>query len=99
MQLRGASVRIIVHEPKTWDKGNLFGTIVFDRNGNKLIVKLSKEISGNQLTSDLLELSPYKQEDTFKLLTQYYSVMVNGSLVNESAEIKEYLLYGSITFD
>ena len=99
MALRGTGVRIIVHEPSNWDKGNLFGTIIFDRGGDKIIVKLSNEIAGSQLTSDLLELSPHKQGDTFKPLTQYYSVMVDGSLIDENKEVKEPLIYGSITFD
>ena len=99
MALKGTGVRIIVHEPTTWDKGNLFGTIIYDRGGTKLVVKLSKKIIGNQLTSDLLELSPHKQGDTFKPLTQYYSVMANGSLIDENTEAKEYFIYGSITFD
>jgi hypothetical protein len=99
MALRGTGVRIIVHEPSNWDKGNLFGTIIFDRGGDKIIVKLSDKIAGSQLTSDLLELSPRKQGDTFKPLTQYYSVMVDGSLIDENKEVKEPLIYGSITFD
>ncbi|MCP9764077.1 hypothetical protein [Lacihabitans soyangensis] len=99
MSLRGTGVRIIVHEPTTWDKGNLLGKIIFDRGGNKLIVKLSNTISGNQLTSDLIELSPHELGDTFKSLTQHYSVMIDGSLIDESREIKEPLIYGSITFD
>jgi len=99
MALRGTGVRIIVHEPSNWDKGNLFGTIIFDRGGDKIIVKLSNEIAGSQLTSDLLELSPHKQGDTLKPLTQYYSVMVDGSLIDENKEVKEPLIYGSITFD
>jgi len=99
MALRGTGVRIIVHEPSNWDKGNLFGKIIFDRGGNKIIVKLSNKVTGSKLTSDLLELSPHKQGDTFKPLTQYYSVMVDGSLIDENREMKEPLIYGSITFD
>jgi len=99
MALRGTGVRIIVHEPANWDKGNLFGIIIFDRGGDKLIVKLSDKIAGSQLTSDLLELSPHKQGDTFKPLTQYYSVMIDGSLIDESMEVREPLIYGNITVD
>jgi hypothetical protein len=99
MSLRGTGVRIIVHEPSNWTKGNLFGTIIFDRDGNKIVVKLSRKISGSQLKSDLLELSPHKQGDTFKLMTKYYSVIVDGSLITENREVKEPLICGSITFD
>ena len=77
----------------------MFGIIIFDRGEDKIIVKLSDKIAGSQLTSDLLELSPHKQGDTFKPLTQYYSVMVDVSLINETKELKEPLIYGSITFD
>ena len=99
MALRGTGVRIIVHEPSNWGKGNLFGTIIFDRGGNRIIVKLYDKITGRKLTSDLLELSPHKQGDTFKPLTQYYAIMVDGSLIDESSEVKEPLIYGSIAFD
>lgn len=98
MALRGQGVRIIVHEPSSWGKGNLFGTIVFDR-GDRIIVKLSNTITGNQLISNLLEFSPHEEGDTFKSLTQYYSVMADGSLIDESGEAREPLIYGSITFD
>ena len=33
MSLQGQTVRIIVHQPENWDKGNLFGTIISDRGG------------------------------------------------------------------
>jgi hypothetical protein len=46
-------------------------------------VKLSTTITGNQLTSDLLEFSPHHKGDTFKPLTQYFSVMADGSLIDE----------------
>jgi hypothetical protein len=49
--------------------GNLFGTIIYDRDGTKIIVKLSKEIKGEKLTSDLLELTTRYENETFKPLT------------------------------
>lgn len=98
MKLTRAGVRIIVHEPNNWSKGNLFGTIVSER-GQILTVKLSHKIVGNQVTSDLLKLSPHQTEGRFKALAQYYSVMVNGSLIDEDTQQEEALIYGSVTFD
>ena len=57
MSLRGQTVRIIVNEPWDWTEGNLFGIILSDR-GDKLLVKLTKTITGKKLKSDLIELSP-----------------------------------------
>jgi hypothetical protein len=92
-------VRIIVHEPKNWNDGNLFGEILSDRGGKKLIVKLIKPIKGELITSDIIELKPQSEKDTFKPLFQYYSVMVNGNLIDEKNEISEYVFSGSVTFD
>ena len=97
--LRGQTVRIIVNEPYEWQHGNLFGTIIYDRGGKKIIVKLSKEIKGNELTSDLLELSPRYEKETFKPLTQNYSVTVGGTLVKEESDEFDYILIGSVTLD
>jgi hypothetical protein len=99
MSLQGTGVRIIIHEPSGWSKGNLFGTILSSRGKKILIVKLSEKISSNNLISDLIELSPRNQSESFKSLAQQYSVMVNGNLVSENYDRKEYLLYGSVTFD
>ncbi len=77
MSLRGQTVRIIIHEPDNWDKGNLFGTIVSDRGGHKLVLKLSSKIIGKEITSDILKLQPLTEKETFKPLGQYYSIMVN----------------------
>ena len=35
-----------VSEPWEWTEGNLFGTVLSDRGGDKLMVKLTKEIKG-----------------------------------------------------
>lgn len=92
-------VRIIVHEPKNWNEGNLFGEILSDRGGKKLIVKLIKPIKGELITSDIIELKPQNEKDTFKPLFQYYSVMINGNLVGENKEISECVISGSVTLD
>lgn len=92
-------IRIIVHEPKNWNNGNLFGEILSDRGGKKLIVKLIKPIKGELITSDIIELKPQSEKDTFKPLFQYYSVMVKGNLIDEKNEVSEYVISGSVTFD
>lgn len=98
MSLRGQTVRIIVSEPWDWIE-NLFGTIISDRGGDKLLVKLTKPITGKKLTSDLIELSPKYEKTTFKPLSQYYSVTVGGALVTENSEEFDYIIIGTITLD
>ncbi|MEZ2339243.1 hypothetical protein AB6735_26600 [Mucilaginibacter sp. RCC_168] len=97
--LKGRTVRIIVSEPFEWAHGNLFGTIIYDHGAEKIIVKLSKEIRGEKLTSDLLELSPRYEKETFKPLTQNYSVTVGGALIKENLSEFDYILIGSVTID
>ena len=89
-------IRIIVHEPKNWNNGNLFGEILSDRSGKKLIVKLIKPIKGELITSDIIELKPQSEKDTFKPLFQYYSVMINGNLIDEKNEVSEYVISGIV---
>ncbi len=97
--LKGRTVRIIVSEPYEWPYGNLFGTIIYERGGDKIIVKLTKEISGPKLTSDHIELTPRYQKETFKPLTQNYSVTVGGALVEQGSDEWDYILIGSVTID
>jgi hypothetical protein len=99
MSLQGKTVRIIVHEPENWDKGNLFGTIISDRGGKKLLLKLTDQIIGDEIASDIIELQPMTGKETFKPLIQHYSVMVNGSLRNSETEKTEHIIYGSVTID
>lgn len=99
MSLQGQTVRVIIHKPETWDKGNLFGTIISDRGGKKLLLKLTDQIVSKAITSDILELQPLTEKETFKPLRQYYSVMVNGNLKSSNNEKTEFLFYGSVTID
>ncbi len=98
MSLKGRNVRIIVGEPWDW-KENLFGTILTEPKENKIIVKLTKEINGKKLTSDLLELKPRYEKETFKPLTQNYSVTVNGALVTIDSDDFDFIIIGSVTID
>lgn len=99
MSLQGQTVRIIIHKPETWDKGNLFGTIISDRGGRKLLLKITDQIVGKEITSDILELQPLTEKETFRPLGQYYSVMVNGSIKSSENEKTEFIFYGSVTID
>ena len=98
MSLQGQTVRIIVSEPWDW-KGNLFGTILSDRGGQKLLVELTKSITGKKLTSNLIELTPRYEKTTFKPLTQNYSVTVGGALVTKDTDEFDYIIIGSVTID
>ncbi len=99
MSLRGKTVRIIVSEPFEWNHGNLFGTIEDDRGGKTLKVRLTNEIRGNKLTSDLIELKPRYEKETFKPLSQNYSVTIGGALINDNSEDFDYILIGTVTID
>lgn len=99
MSLQGKTVRIVVYEPENWDKNNLFGTIISDRGGKKLILQLTEKIVGKEITSDILELKPKEENETFRLLDKYYTVMINGSLKCIESENEEQIIYGSITID
>jgi hypothetical protein len=98
MSFTGQTVRIIVSEP--WDRyGILFGTILSDRGGDKLLVRLTKPITGKKLTSDLIELKPRYEKETFKPLGQNYSVTVGGALVTANNDDFDYIIIGSVTID
>jgi hypothetical protein len=97
MSLIGKTVRIVVGEP--WDWKNLFGTIISDRNGDKLLVKLTKSIEGKKLTSDLIELTPRFENTTFKPLIQNYSITINGSLKSPNSDELDFIIIGNVTID
>jgi hypothetical protein len=99
MSLRGKTVRIIVSEPFEWHHGNLLGTIEDDRGGKRLKVRLINEIRGNIFTSDLIELKPRYEKETFKPLLQNYSVTVGGALIKDDTEEFDYIFIGTVTID
>lgn len=96
MSLQGRAVRIIVSEPWNWVE-NLFGRILSDKGGQKLLIELTKPITGNKLTSNLIELTPRSEKTTFKPLTQNYSVTVGGALVTKETDEFDYIIIGSVT--
>jgi len=93
------TVRIVVAEPFEWTYGNLFGEILTERNGDKLKIKLTQQIKGKTFSSDILLLTPRFKNETFKLLQQYYSVTVNGSLINEETNEQDFIIIGNVTYD
>jgi hypothetical protein len=93
------TVRIVVAEPFEWKYGNLFGEILSERNGDKLKVKLTQTIQGKSFSSDILLLTPRIKDETFKLLKQYYSVTVNGALINEDNNEQDFIIIGNVTYD
>ena len=93
------TVRIVVAEPFEWTYGNLFGEILSERNGDKLKVRLTQQIKGKSFSSDILLLTPRIKDETFKPLQQYYSVTVNGSLINEDTNEQEFICIGNVTYD
>lgn len=97
--LVGVGVRIIVHEPYEWNQGNLFGTIIYARGKMLIRVKLSKPIKGSKLTSDILELSPRYEKETFKPLLRNASVTIGGALIAEETGDFDYIIIGSVTVD
>lgn len=99
MSLKGITVRIIVSEPFEWNYGNLFGTIEDDRGGKTLKVRLTNKIKGKKLTSDLIELRPRYEKETFKPLLQNYSVNVGGALIEDNSEKFDYIIIGTVTVD
>jgi len=93
------TVRIIVLEPSDWNQGNLFGEILSDRGGEKLKVKLTQSIKGRMFSSDILILTPFIKNETFKPLQQYYSVSINGSIINEHTNEQEFIIISNVTYD
>ena len=93
------TIRIIVLEPREWNQGNLFGEIMSERGGDKLKVRLTRSIKGRTFSSDILMLIPSIENETFKPLQQYYSVRVNGSIINEHTNEQEFVISGNVTYD
>ncbi|MEZ4800272.1 MAG: hypothetical protein R2809_10965 [Flavobacteriales bacterium] len=93
------TVRNIVAEPSEWTYGNLFGEIKSERNGDKFKVRLTPLKIGKSFSSNILVLTPRIKDETFKPLQQYYSVTINGSLVNEETNEQEFIVIGNVTYD
>jgi len=97
MSLKGRVVRINVSEPFEWYHGDLFGTIEEEISDTKLKVRLTKEIDGSKLKSNLIELRIRYEKENFKPLLQNDSVTIGGALIEEISEISEYIIIGRVT--
>lgn len=97
--LRGSSIRISVEKPLNAKKKNLFGTVIYERHGNKLIVKLSETIDGGKIKSDMLLVTPQAPKERFNASSNNYAIMVNGTLISEGHEEQEATLSGTLSFD
>jgi hypothetical protein len=92
-------VRIVVIEPIEWNAGNLFGEIVSERDGYKVEVRLTRRIKGKTFSNNILMLMASIESETFKPLQQYYSVGVNGSIINEQTNEQVFVITGNVTYD
>lgn len=81
MDLTGQIVRIAVSEPWDWTEENLLN-LALECDDYKLLVKLTRELKGNKLIGDLMELKPRYEKDAFSLLSRHRSVTANGTLVS-----------------
>jgi len=98
MNLQGKKVKIIVSEPWNWEE-NLFGTILSERVGQKLLIELTKTIIGTKLSSNLIELSPRYEKTSFNTLSQNYSVTVGGALVTKDTDEFDYIIIGDVILE
>lgn len=97
MNLLGKSVHIIVSEPFEWQEGDLFG-VIQSYQDNKLLVKLNRSIRGTKIISDLIELRPRYEKETFKLLA-YHPVTINGALIRENSKSFDFIIIGSLNLE
>jgi hypothetical protein len=99
MSLKGQTIILILSDPSSLKGRNLYGTILSDRGGDRLKVKLSKPLKGYSMTSDLIELTPAIDKGRFKQLSQYYSVRVKGVLFENDRTDTNFFVLGTVTLD
>lgn len=91
---KDCGIRIINERQK-----NIFGTIIDYRDGNKLTIKISEPIKGNNIYVTTLLLKPIDPLDTFKSLLQYYSLHAKIYLFDSETGNSEYLMDGIVSID
>ena len=99
MSLYGKRVKIHVDEPWDLSGTDYFGKIIGEKEGNKLLVKLTDAIKGDKITSSLMEISPRYENETFKPLKKQQEVTVGGALVKENSEEFDYVIIGTVTLE
>jgi len=92
-------VRIVVVEPIEWDRGNLIGEVISEFANDKVKIRVTQSIKGRTFSSDVMILTPLINNETFRPLHQYYTVMARGSIVNEHNNEQQYVLTGTVTYD
>jgi hypothetical protein len=99
MSIQGGSLRIIINEPKERIGINLIGTILSDRGGKTLLVRLTTTLAGTKFQSNLLKLIPIDPKAKFKVLGQLYGQFVTGHLVHEQDGETELIFSGVVALD
>jgi len=90
---KGTGIRIMSNTER-----NLFGTVIKD-SGKVLKLKLSENYKAKEFESDIAELTPLIEGETFKPLSQYYAVAVKVNLANEITFEEEFLFEAVAAID
>ncbi len=92
----GRKVKIIVDEPYEWNYGNLFG-IIENIENYSLKVRLTTEIQGDKLTSNLIELKTRYEKETFRPLLENCEVTIGGQLIEDNSNNFDYIIIGRVS--
>ncbi|MVN92401.1 hypothetical protein [Mucilaginibacter aquatilis] len=84
--LRGSSIRISIDNASSPKNKHLSGTVIYERHGNKLIVKLSETLQSGEMRSDMMLLTPQFKKERFVFDTPKTEIMINGTLISEDDE-------------
>ncbi|UOQ55261.1 hypothetical protein [Hymenobacter cellulosivorans] len=93
--LKGQTVRIMISEQPE----NLFGTIISVHTSKYIVIKLTKVIETNRITSDLIGISPQSMQDSFMLMMQGYSMATHGHCLNEYLLPVGFMVSGNIVIE
>lgn len=97
--LRGSSVRISVEKPSNRKPAHLFGTVIYERHGNKLIIKLSETMEGSKMRSDMMLITPQAHKERFNFTGRNTEIMVHGTLISEDQQEQEASISGILSLD
>ncbi|WP_295770417.1 hypothetical protein [uncultured Mucilaginibacter sp.] len=84
--LRGSSIRISIDNASSQKSKYISGTVIYERHGNKLIVKLSEALQSGKMRSDVMLLTPQFKKERFIFDTPKTEIMINGTLISEDDE-------------
>ena len=97
--LIGKKVSIVISEPFDSEYGQLNGLIVQNDDNREAIVRVTVEITGKKLKSNLLKIVPRFADKTFEHLFKDGSLTVNGALIEENTENFDFVLIGSLSLN